>query len=536
VLAGDGEVERLRKLVTARGLDDSCEVRTWLGPGQVRDLLASSEVMVLPSRAEGQPIAVLEAMAAGLCVISTTVGGIPDLVEDGTSGLLVPPSDIDALSAALRRVLTDDALVRRLGAAAFQRAAAEFDVTAVAARLHDLYTSTLGSAAEDVPQKPISLCAVMDVTAVGGAEVQFLELFRNLDPRYVRPRVVCLREEGPLAPEFRRSGIPVDALLRRSRLDVRTLPRLVRYLRVHRADAVLVLHFHRASVTLGRVAALATRTPSMLAVRDMGLTAVGRRCLPRYVVNSLFLFDVLLLQAPSQGRYLHDEEGVGRHPWSRTPEVVIANGVPLRAPPGRDDRRAGRRLLGLADDDIVMGIVARLSPQKAHHVLIEAFAKSVAVEPRLRLVIVGGGTRDAELRELVRQRGITERVLFTGTRRDVPQLWPAFDVACLSSVHEGTPVSVIEAMSACLPVLATDCGAIRDMVTEGEEGYIVPVGDVAALSARIDRLAADPELRDELGARGRKRAERDFRVDLMAREFTRLLGTLTRKGGNGAHG
>lgn len=138
-LAGDGAVDRARRVLVERGLEGSVQVRSWLQPAQVGELLADADLLVLPSRNEGQPMAVLEAMAHGLCVVASDVGGIPELVEDGRSGFLVPPDDVEALVAALRKVLTDDGLRSALGASARQRALEEFDVDVVWRRIDAIY-------------------------------------------------------------------------------------------------------------------------------------------------------------------------------------------------------------------------------------------------------------------------------------------------------------------------------------------------------------------------------------------------------------
>lgn len=139
VLAGDRGVDRAEKAIAVHGIGGSAAVRSWLGPDEVAELLAGSGIFVLPSRSEGQPMALLEAMAHGLCPVAGAVGGIPEMVEDGRSGLLVPPDDVDALAAALRRVLTDPALRIGLGAAARERVRAEFDLDVVWRRIDELY-------------------------------------------------------------------------------------------------------------------------------------------------------------------------------------------------------------------------------------------------------------------------------------------------------------------------------------------------------------------------------------------------------------
>ncbi len=137
-LAGDGEVDRARRRIRDLGLDDTVEVHSWLSEPEVAKLLDQAHVLVLPSRNEGQPMAILEAMARGVCVVATEVGGIPEMIGDGC-GVLIPPEDTEAIEAALRQVIWDRELRASRGAAAHARAAARFDVDAVAARLDALY-------------------------------------------------------------------------------------------------------------------------------------------------------------------------------------------------------------------------------------------------------------------------------------------------------------------------------------------------------------------------------------------------------------
>lgn len=142
-VAGDGEVERARLAVTHLGLSSSVQVPGWLSPAQAYALIGSAQVLALPSHNEGQPMAVLEAMAGRVCVVASDVGGLPDLIESGTTGLLVPPGDIEALAAALRHVITDHDERARLGRAAFERVRTDFDVAVVWRRIDALYREVL---------------------------------------------------------------------------------------------------------------------------------------------------------------------------------------------------------------------------------------------------------------------------------------------------------------------------------------------------------------------------------------------------------
>lgn len=137
VLAGDGDLHRARRQVEELALDE-VDLIGWVDPERVEDLLSHSHVLVLPSRGEGQPMAVLEAMARGLCVVATDVGGIPDLVDE-TCGVLVPVDDVEALAGALAEVVRDASVRRGLGAAARARVEERFDVDIIWRRLDALY-------------------------------------------------------------------------------------------------------------------------------------------------------------------------------------------------------------------------------------------------------------------------------------------------------------------------------------------------------------------------------------------------------------
>jgi glycosyltransferase involved in cell wall biosynthesis len=137
-IAGDGEVERARHRIRELCLEDTVQVRGWLSESDVGELLDRAQVLVLPSRNEGQPMAVLEAMARGLCVIASGVGGLSEMIG-GECGVVVSPDDIDAIAAALRLVVHDHELRARYGAAAYARAVDQFDVRTVWRRLDALY-------------------------------------------------------------------------------------------------------------------------------------------------------------------------------------------------------------------------------------------------------------------------------------------------------------------------------------------------------------------------------------------------------------
>ena len=521
VVGGGARQAALEALAARLGLRDRV---VFTGPrDDVPALLRVMDVFVLSSyTVECAPIALLEAMALERAAVCTRVGGLPDIVVEGFTGFLVPPRDPAALAGRLAELIADPDRRRALGSAARARVEASFTWDQTVAETHAVLEDLVAS--RDVP---LRLDVILDETHVGGVEVMLLGLFRAFDPRQVDARLICLREAGPLGEEFSSTGHPVTVLNRRGASDPRTLPQLVRLLRHRRTDAVLVTHHHRASLALGRLAARVARVPvNVVAVHDMDLRALGKRCLPRWAVSTLFASSALILLSRRQGDYLHREEGVGSDRWSTTKEVVIPNGVVVGDVPTKADRESARSELGIASTAFVVGIVARLTTQKGHQVLLQAFAALAESHQDAQLVVVGDGPRRAALDRLATSLGIADNVLFTGSRRDARRLLAAFDVFALSSVHEGLPVTVLEAQAAALPVVATDCGSLRDVVTDAIDGFLVPVADGAALSARLALLAGNQELRETMGRAARARVERDFRLETVARAYESLLTEL----------
>lgn len=154
ICAGDGEVEKVAEAVRRLGLDGSVSVVGWVDGSAKQCLLSESDVFVLPSHNEGLPVAMLEAMAAGLPVISTRVGGIPDALEDGVEGILIEAGDVSALAEAITHLVGNASLRGRMGRAARQRASCEFAASSVVGRLEAIYEELI-----DENQRLASRCS-----------------------------------------------------------------------------------------------------------------------------------------------------------------------------------------------------------------------------------------------------------------------------------------------------------------------------------------------------------------------------------------
>ncbi|MGI6457799.1 MAG: glycosyltransferase [bacterium] len=203
---------------------------------------------------------------------------------------------------------------------------------------------------------------------------------------------------------------------------------------------------------------------------------------------------------------------------------VIRNGIdPNPFPHGSEwFRKHYRKQLGYQEEDVVIGVVAQLRTAKRHDLLIRVVADLRGQFPFLRLLIVGGGKRQAELQELAGRYQVDEITSFTGFRSDARQMLRAMDIFALPSEVEGQPVSIMEAMEAELPVVAMRTGGIPEVVQEPETALLAEPGNEEQFRQHLQRLLEHPRLRHQLGQKGRERIEREFSVHVMTREYEAL--------------
>jgi glycosyltransferase involved in cell wall biosynthesis len=168
--------------------------------------------------------------------------------------------------------------------------------------------------------------------------------------------------------------------------------------------------------------------------------------------------------------------------------------------------------------------VARLEPVKDQAMLLRAFAAVRAVVPQARLCLVGDGSLRGSLERQAIAAGLGDAVMFLGQRADVEAILPAFDVFALSSSSEGLPLTILEAMAAGLPCVATDVGAVTDAVIAGETGLVTPPGDAPAFTAALLDLVRDPNRAQRMGDNGRRRAHSHFDLRVMTRKYEDLWG------------
>ena len=340
--------------------------------------------------------------------------------------------------------------------------------------------------------------------AVGGAEEMVLNLVRHLPARF-EPMVCCIHDLGPIGEEIRAAGVPVTVLglspgLRRP-WDV---VRLQRFLA--EAQPRIVHTFLLTASLYGRLAAMIAGVPIVIGTE---VNIYERKRPAHALAERLLMQGTATVVASAESVRQFYIRQVHADPAK---VEVIYNAVDwsqLHTTRGREQMRTS---LEVPLDRPVAGVIARLTEQKGHVHLFEALARTPGLAD-LFLIVVGDGDLRQNLQQQAEALGIAGRVRFLGARRDLGDLLNAVDLFVLPSLWEGLPLSLVLAMGAGLPVVATRVAGLPEVVDEGRTGLLVPPGDSQALGAALARVVADGAFVRRLGAAAREAVLPKFGVD-----------------------
>src|SRR6184192_197666 len=305
--------------------------------------------------------------------------------------------------------------------------------------------------------------------------------------------------------------------------------RLARLIRRERPD---ILHTHTAKAgTVGRVAALLAgrRKPPIVVHTFHGHVLRGyfgpvRSLFFRLLERWLARRTTALVAVSPQVR--DDLVSLGVAPAERF--VVIRLGIELdeRVAGPQNGRLESRRYLGIPPDRFAVGWIGRMTAVKRTDDVLVAFKRLRESGVDAVLCMVGDGPDRPGLEQRAHDLGIVRNTLFLGYQQEVAPFYAAFDALVLPSSNEGTPVSVIEALGAGRPVVATRVGGVPDVVRDGEDGFLVEPGATDELAERLERLARDPALRERMGKQGRERVVPRYAVERLVDDVDRLYRSL----------
>ncbi len=329
--------------------------------------------------------------------------------------------------------------------------------------------------------------------AVGGAEEMVLNLVQHLPGRF-EPMVCCINQAGPIGEEIRKTGTPVAVLgLTPGLRHPWDVAGIRRYLRD--TKPTIVHTFLLTASLYGRLAAILEHVPIVIGTE----VNIYERKRPHHVLAERMLMsktDRVIVSANSVRDFYVDQ--IHADPGKID---VVYNAVDWKATQATMARDAIRASLGLRPDAKVAGVIARLTEQKGHRFLLQALTTPALAD--VQLLVVGDGDLREALKAEAQDLGLSSRVHFLGARRDLGNLLAAMDVFVMPSLWEGLPLSMILAMGAALPVVATEVAGIPEIVVDRQTGWLVPAGNSLALATALAEVFADPARARNVGAAAR---------------------------------
>ncbi len=350
-----------------------------------------------------------------------------------------------------------------------------------------------------------------------GAEKQLSLLAAGLPRDEFEVHVCALTRGGPLLQNLEDAEVPTSIIGKTWKIDPGALWRLKRHIRHLGPDLVHTWIF--AANAYGRYAAIRTGVKHIVG---------GERCVDPWKVWHELAIDRWL--ARRTDRICTNSSGVVdfyvERGLSKEKFAVIPNGIPPFEPADELLREQLLSELGLPADARLVGAVGRLWPQKRLKDLIWATDLLKCIRDDVHLLIIGDGPQRWRLERYRDQCELQDRVHFLGSRDDIPRLLPHFDCLWLGSGYEGQSNAIMEAMSAGLPIVATNIAGNRDLVVENQTGFLVPVGDRAEFARQTKLLLEDQELARKMGEAGRQRMLQDFSVEKMINRHADLYREL----------
>lgn len=384
-------------------------------------------------------------------------------------------------------------------------------------------TTSRDCEADDLRRRKITVFHLRCSNYAGGPETTLLGWLKFANREHFDPRIVFFEERYGLHLRsleiFADHKVPVEII---PWGYTRNLPGALRALVAKVGTAPLsILHAHDVrsdfvSLIVGQI------TGAPVVVSNHAWHAVGfKRHLFEALRGYWLRFADVVVSVSADTRNETVRRGV---PAERARTIYSGLDLsPYRNPMPRTEARAR---LGLASDDLVVGNVARMWPEKALHTLIEAAARLSPKYPGLRVVLTGDGLLEPALRAEVQRRGLEAHVRFLGFRKDLVEVMSAFDVFALPSLAEGTPMVIYSAMALGLPIAASAVNGVAEILEHERSALLIKPADTDELTTAIDRLLADPALRRGIGDAAKTRIEEHYSAEKAIKVFESLYETL----------
>lgn len=352
----------------------------------------------------------------------------------------------------------------------------------------------------------------------GGAERQVVYLARHLAAQGWRVEVLCLLSANAFTDALAAAEVPVTSFARGKGSVLLGLVRLSRHLYSRRPDVLVTFNFHPNVV--GRLLRWLGVLPKSRLITSYRNAHFGNRTRDSEWRDRILRWSRRLDDATTVNSQRAADELASRRLLDVDRSHVVVNAIEVEAGDLPRSESPLRDLMGVGPEAFVWLAVGRLEPQKDYPTMLAA----LAALPEARLAIAGAGSLREHLAGIVRRLRLRDRVVFLGARDDVPALLAGCDGFLLSSAWEGLPNVLIEASAAGIPVVTTDVGGAREVVSHGEGGFVVEPNAPGELAEAMRRMMGMPgPQRDAMGRKARAHVRSRFALDTVGSEWERLL-------------
>lgn len=366
-------------------------------------------------------------------------------------------------------------------------------------------------------RRPLNVMFLLSTMPVGGAETLLANMVRRFDRKRIHPTIACLKHRDELG-ESLSEDIPVYDHLINHKYDLAVVGRLKKLYQRHRVDAVITVGAGD-KMFWGRIAAKLHRVPVVLSALHSTGWPDGVGKLNRMLTR---ITDGFIAVARQHAEFQVNQE---RFPQSKV--FLIPNGIDTdRFQFDSKKRDQWRSQLAISSTTPIVCIVAALRPEKNHKMFLNA-AKLLSTRiPQAKFVIAGDGPLRDDLQAHANALGIAHQTHFLGSVSDVVGVLSMSDLFALTSDNEASPVSIMEALSCQRPVVAPQVGSIHETVIDGQNGFLIPVGDENAAASCWFQLLTNRELSDSMGQHGRNLVVQDCSLQSMTDGYTNLVETI----------
>jgi sugar transferase (PEP-CTERM/EpsH1 system associated) len=363
--------------------------------------------------------------------------------------------------------------------------------------------------------KKIKLAHIVLNLNTGGLERLVLDIVEKTSQPF-QPIIICLKENGDLSNNIEKLGIKVLNLNKNDRFDPKSIYKLYNLLK---KEKISIVHTHNFAASLyGSLSARIAGIPVVIHTEHgTHLYPQFRRRFIRKIIS--ILIDKTVSVSDQIKQTLISQDHI-----SKNRIMTILNGVDINKYSHKCDTeiKNKRKELNIDEKIKVIGIVARLSAEKDHENLLQAFSIVTKDIQYVNLIIIGDGILRDELEKKSKKLGLEDKVFFLGLRQDIPELLSIMDLFVLSSIREGIPLTILEAMVAGLPIVATSVGGIPEVIINEETGILVPSKNPTALANAIVRILSDSSLAQRMGSKGNERIKETFSIQRTIAEYERL--------------